>query len=292
MVRKKHTELPEWTDYFVAAVNSLKARGGSATIEEMEDDVAEELHVSEKARAIPHGDGRRSQFQHDLAWVRTYLKFGGAAENSERGVWHLTPKGREMPESELRGLWKRIVTQQKQDRKKQEQLDLRDEEEEIRAEQQEIPELGWKERLLRVMLSMDSGAFERLCQRLLRETGFIKVEITGRSGDGGIDGVGVLRVNLLSFRVLFQCKKWKGSVGASVVRDFRGAMVGRADKGLLMTTGTFTADARREATRDGAPPIDLIDGDALCDLLKSAKIGVSISLIEKIEIDESAFSAI
>src|SRR5439155_3302329 len=98
-----------------------------------------------------------------------------------------------------------------------------------------------------------------------------KVEVTGRSGDGGIDGIGVLRVNLLSFQVLFQCKKYQGSVGAGAIRDFRGAMVGRSDKGLMITTGTFTPDAKREATRDGAPAIDLIDGDQLCDLLKQLK---------------------
>jgi len=131
-----------------------------------------------------------------------------------------------------------------------------------------------------------------LCQRLLRESGFIKVEVTGRTNDGGIDGVGVLRLNLLSFHVLFQCKKWKSSVGAPVVRDFRGAMMGRADKGLIMTTGTFTADARKEATRDGAPAIDLIDGDALCDLLKATKIGVSVNLIEEIKIDETTLKSI
>lgn len=135
-------------------------------------------------------------------------------------------------------------------------------------EPEEPPELSWKEKLLDVILSLESNAFERLCQRLLRESGFTKVEVTGKSGDGGIDGVGVLRVNLLSFHVLFQSKRFRGSVGASVIRDFRGAMVGRADKGLVLTTGNFTADARREATRDGAPAIDLIDGDALCDLLK------------------------
>ena len=121
---------------------------------------------------------------------------------------------------------------------------------------------------------------------------FTKVEVTGKSGDGGIDGVGVLRVNLLSFHVLFQCKRFKGSVGASVVRDFRGAMVGRADKGLILTTGTFSADARKEATRDGAPAIDLVDGDALCDLLRATRIGVAVTLIERAEVDEPALRSI
>jgi restriction system protein len=293
MARKKHKLLPSLPEYFVPTVESLKARGGSATIEELEEDVAEALGLSEQARAIPHGDGRRTQFQYDLAWVRTYLKWAGAAENSERGVWHLTRLGQAMSRDELRGLWKRIVSEQRERRKqKVEAATTIGEEKELGEENEEVPELPWKERLLDILLAMEPKAFERLCQRLLRESGFIKVEITGRSGDGGIDGVGVLRLNLLSFHVLFQCKKWKSSVGASVVRDFRGAMVGRADKGLIITSGNFTADARREATRDGAPAIDLVDGDALCELLKSSKIGVSIALIEKVVIDEAAFASI
>jgi restriction system protein len=149
----------------------------------------------------------------------------------------------------------------------------------------------WKDRLMALLLALEPAAFERLCQRLLREFGFIKVEVTGKSGDGGIDGTGVLRVNLLSFHVLFQCKRYSGSVGASAVRDFRGAMVGRTDKGLIITTGTFTADARREATRDGAPAIDLVDGDALCDLLKDRRLGVTVEMVEQVTVDEDAFAA-
>lgn len=139
---------------------------------------------------------------------------------------------------------------------------------------------------------MSAAAFERLCQRVLRESGFTRVEVTGRSGDGGIDGIGVLRVNLVSFHVLFQCKRWKSSVGPAVVRDFRGAMVGRADKGLILTPATFSPDARREATRDGAPAIDLVDGETLCALLKSLKLGIHVRLVEEVEVDSSFFSAI
>jgi restriction system protein len=294
MARTKHTQLPPRSEYYVAAVACIKARGGSATIEELEEDVAERLLLSEQARAIPHGDGRRTQFQYDLAWVRTYLKWAGAIDNSERGVWHLTAKGQAMSDDELRGVWKRIVAEQRERRKKRNERELPKDEEEVEDEVlgREFGGITWRKRLLDVLLAMDPKAFERLCQRLLRESGFIKVEITGRSGDGGIDGVGVLRLNLLSFHVLFQCKKWKDSVRASTVRDFRGAMVGRADKGLIITTGTFTADARREATRDGAPAIDLVDGDTLCDLLKSAKIGVSVVLIEEVTVDEAAFAEI
>jgi restriction system protein len=146
---------------------------------------------------------------------------------------------------------------------------------------------SWKDKLINALLNLKPDAFERLAQRILREAGFIKVEVSGRSGDGGIDGVGVLRVNLLSFRVLFQCKRYQGTVGAGTVREFRGAIAGRTDKGLIITTGTFSADAKREATRDGALAIDLIDGDLLCDLMKNLKLGIRIEMVEKISIDEN-----
>jgi restriction system protein len=136
---------------------------------------------------------------------------------------------------------------------------------------------------------MSPAAFERLTQRLLREAGFINVKVTGRSGDGGIDGLGVYRVSLVGFPVYFQCKRYRGSVGPGAVRDFRGAMAGRGNKGLLVTTGSFTADAKAEALRDGAPPIDLIDGDRLCDLLKEYRVGIRVEtrVTEDVEIDRA-----
>ena len=154
---------------------------------------------------------------------------------------------------------------------------------------------SWQDELLDVLLGIDPSAFERLIQRLLRESGFSQVEVTSRSGDGGIDGRGIMRLGgMMSFQVIFQCKRWKNSVGASIVRDFRGAMVGRADKGLLVTTGTFTKEAVKEATRDGAPAIDLIDGDQLLDMLKKFGLGVETQIIEleNVSIDKKWFSTL
>ena len=137
---------------------------------------------------------------------------------------------------------------------------------------------SWEEQLLEIVKNIPPAAFERLCQRLLRESGFIQVEVTGKTSDGGIDGKGVVRLGgILSFHVLFQCKRYKGSVSASIIRDFRGALIGRADKGLVVTTGTFTREARLEARRDGATPIDLIDGQELVEKLKAFGIGVSVT---------------
>ena len=128
---------------------------------------------------------------------------------------------------------------------------------------------------------------------MLRESGFIQVEVTGRSGDGGIDGKGIARIHgFMSFHVVFQCKRWQGVVGSAEIRDFRGAMVGRADKGLFITTGSFSRDALKEAVRDGAPPIDLIDGDQLAEKLKELKLGVVTELIENVSVNEDWFKQI
>lgn len=152
---------------------------------------------------------------------------------------------------------------------------------------------SWSEKLVTRLLAMPPASFERLCIRVLRESGFIQVEVTGRTGDGGIDGYGVVRlVGMLSFRVSFQCKRYSGNVSASVVRDFRGAMMRRAEKGLIITTGGFTRDAHQEATRDGATAIDLIDGELLADKLKELGLGVRAEMGEAVEIDDIKTSAL
>jgi restriction system protein len=164
------------------------------------------------------------------------------------------------------------------------------------ADDETIPveeESSWREALIEILLSMDPSSFERLCQRLLRESGFIEVHVTGRSGDGGIDGRGIIRLNgLIGFPVLFQCKRYASSVSSSQIRDFRGAMTGRADSGLFITTGNFTSEAQREATRDGAPPIDLINGDLLVDKLKELGLGVTVKQVEVEEVDPNWFANI
>jgi restriction system protein len=154
-------------------------------------------------------------------------------------------------------------------------------------------ELSWKQQVLEAILAMSPEAFERLSQRLLRESGFTQVEVTGRSRDGGIDGKGVLRLGgLINFQVVFQSKRYAGTVSAGIVRDFRGAMIGRADKGLIISTGTFSRDARAEAIRDGAPAIDLVDGQELAELLKKYTLGVKTVMVEKVEVDGEWFKTI
>lgn len=280
-------DVPAYHLFMWPIVERLRAKGRSMTIEEMVDDVAAHMGLSDEVRAVTHGKWQENAVAYRMAWARSYLKKMGALVNSERGVWTLTPKGAAMTEAEVAGV-KQAVQKLGAAERALKVAALPSSEDDPALADMEVAD--WKDQLMALLLALDPAAFERLCQRLLREFGFIKVEVTGKSGDGGIDGTGVLRVNLLSFHVLFQCKRYSGSVGAGAVRDFRGAMVGRTDKGLIITTGTFTADARREATRDGAPAIDLVDGDALCDLLKDRGLGVTVRMVEEVTVNEAAFA--
>jgi restriction system protein len=201
------------------------------------------------------------------------LKKIGALENSERGVWSITPEGAGFLELESEVADRALKEADNAVRAEMRRAKQQETEEEA-ADEAESPD--WKDTLLQALKAMEPDAFERLSMRLLREAGFRNVEVQGKTGDGGIDGVGVYKVSLVSFPTFFQCKRYAGSVSAGAVRDFRGAMSGRGEKGLLITTGTFTPSAKSEATRDGAPPVDLIDGDSLCDLLRQYRLGVDV----------------
>lgn len=278
-----HAVVPSFDRLMWPCLNALKAMDGSASNDELLAKVIELERIPEIAASLIHTDGRQTRLGYNLGWAKTYLKRAGAIENSTRGIWSITEDGERMSERDVDGV-PSLVRQQGYHARRPE-ASTREVEE--AADERTPTELqSWRDALLVQLRKIEPSAFERLAQRLLREAGFIKVEVTGRSGDGGIDGIGVLRINLLSFHVLFQCKRYTGSVASREIRDFRGAMVGRSDKGLFITTGTFTADAKREATRDGAPAIELIDGDQLCELLRQLKLGVKIELVERVIVDE------
>lgn len=273
-------------------LRALKAMGGSARNEELLTKIIELENYPPEVQSLQHSDHRQTKLNYNLAWAKTYLKHVGAVENSSRGVWSITKTGEALTPEEVAAIPNRVRRMGAERRRARAATVPEEFAAEQNGEAAELQEPYWKDKLLEVLRNLSPAAFERLAQRILREAGFVKVEVTGRSGDGGIDGIGVLRVNLLSFQVLFQCKRYQGSVASGAIRDFRGAMVGRSDKGLLITTGTFTADAKREATRDGAPVIDLIDGDQLCDLLKQLKLGVKTEEVQRMSVETEWFNAL
>ena len=281
--------VPTYDTFMNPVIEALKSLGGSGTIEEINNRVSETTNLTTQQLEVLHNPerGGQTEIEYRLAWARTYLKKFGILENSTRGVWALTAKGRQTPSVNVKEVKRFVTGQLKGSKSESISTDNEFDNSENTA--------AWRDELLQVLLQLDPSAFERLVQRILRESGFIQVEVTGRSGDGGIDGKGIMRLaGLLSFHVIFQCKRYQSSVSASQVRDFRGAMVGRADKGILITTGNFTKDAVSEATRDGAPAIDLIDGELLVNKLKELSLGIATKsvTIEQVTVNHEWFQGL
>lgn len=275
-MKTKTKGIPKRSELSVVTIEALKKLGGSGSISEIYEEVIKLLNLPDKIVNLLHKTNtgipdNRTELEYELAWARTHLKKKGLIEKSSRGIWALI----DFSQTEQETI---------------EKIDKSEEKEPI-DEDNIDEEFKWKNDLLKVLTEIISPAeFERLIQRILRESGFEQVEVTGRTNDGGIDGRGIARINgILSFHILFQCKRYKNSVGSKEIRDFRGAMVGRTDKGLFVTTGKFTREAIKEANRDGAPIIDLVDGEKLAEKLKELKLGIEIVMVEKVVVNKEWF---
>ncbi len=282
-------KVPSLVDLINPTLKAIRELGGSAKVNEIVDQVIDDLELSEDVATRPYKDESTPALSRHLASARTILKFNGYINNSQRGVWTLTSQGLAVEEINAQEAQSKYLRSLKKPVPDENGDDVGGEENGIPVDESE----SWRDSLLRRLQVMPPDAFERLCQRLLRESGFIEVEVTGRPGDGGIDGNGIIRLErLISFPVSFQCKRYTSNVPARDVRDFRGAMQGRAEKGLFITTGGFTPAAKVEATRDGAPPIDLIDGEALVELLKELGLGVKVTqrVVEDVQVDVEFFA--
>ena len=268
----KQVKGPQFIRFFKPVIEVLKETGGSGTAAEVIDRAIEKMKISEKEQEATNKDGQ-SRVRNQVNWARLFLVRAGYLDSSKRGIWSLTEKGMSFDPGifDVLGTFKQVQRVFKDEKKSKSQREPFEDE----TDDQEAEPQDHREKLLNLIKLLPPGGFERLSQRLLRESGFQQVVVTGRSGDGGIDGMGILQVNpFVSFNVLFQCKRYQGAVTPSHVRDFRGAMMGRADKGIILTTGTFTLDAKKEARRDGVPPIELVDGELLVQMFERLELGL------------------
>lgn len=275
-------------DLFNPVIKALKLLGGSGSVSEIEEKVAQIMNLTEDQINEIHREST-TKLSYRLAWARNYLKRFDIVENSSRGIWALTEKGQKIEGVDQEKVKRAVVKKDREARYlKANQSDM--ESPHIESTTVEIEEFDWQDKLVQIIRDIHPDQFERLCQRLLRELGFVNVDVTGRSNDGGIDGKGIYKIGgILSFHIVFQAKRYQGSVSSSTIRDFRGAMSGRADKGLILTTGSFTREAKKEAVRDGAIPIDLIDGNEFAERLKELNLGVEIELVEEVKIKTDWF---
>ena len=278
MAKTKKVEFIKW---FNPVLVALKELGGSGRPKEVTERVAKNEKVSDKILEETLKNGS-SKFYNQVAWARQYLVYEGLLDNSKRGVWTLTPLGQKstLTEEEAHKIFlKRVAIYQK--------LQKDNNKEETKEELEKIVENPINNEnmgLLEMLKSISWVGFEHLCKRLLREHGFENLEVTQRSRDEGIDGYGTLETNpFISTRIIFQCKRYKGTVSREKVGDFRNAVMGRAEKGIIITTGTFSEDAKREAERDGVIPIELIDGNKLVELFEQVELGVKQKIIYEVD---------
>lgn len=275
---------PQFLKFFVPIVESLKELGGSGTPVEVIDLAIDKLRISEKEQQETIKNGE-SKVRNQAQWARLYLVKSGYISSSQRGIWTLTKIGQKDNFTKKKAM--EIIREQRKFYRlsKQKKKPIN---ENPKENVEDSLSLFLKPDLLDILRTISPEGFEKICQRLLRESGFQEVKVTGKSGDGGIDGYGILEINpFVSFNVLFQSKRYKGAVSASQVRDFRGAMQGRADKGIIVTTGSFTSEAKKEARRDGAPPIELVDGIKLVEMFEKLQLGVIPKTVY--EVDEEFF---
>ena len=272
MFKYKYDELIE------PCFKAIKQLGDSATNVEIREKLIEILNLSEEEIDDIHRNST-TKLDYRTAWARNYLKNAGYIVSSARAVWSLTDKGNKV--ESVNKEYVKMKVKIKLDQEEQEENAIKSNNNNTFYDSNsDVDDLNWQTRLLEVIKGITAEKFEKLCQRILRELGFNNVVVTGKSHDGGIDGMGILKLGeVLSFRVAFQAKRYDGTVGSSIIRDFRGAMMGRADKGLIITTGVFSRDAVKEATRDGATPIDLINGNDLAKHLKKLGLGVDVEMV-------------
>lgn len=280
---KKKNSQAEFVRWFGPLLDALRQLGGSAKPREASDKIAENLDLHEDKLNELLNSGQ-SRYYNQVAWARQYLAWEGLLDTSQHGIWALSAKGEnaKLTDGQAREIflkWVDIHRKAKQDKSEKEIIEEQEE-----SEPDDIQPTN-KTDLLQVLQSLTPEGFEKICQRLLRESGFEKVVVTGQSHDGGIDGYGTLEMNpFVSFKVLFQCKRYKGTVSRSQVGDFRNAMIGRAEKGIIMTTGTFSSDAIKEANRDGAPQVELVDGEKLVEMFKRVELGVKPKTVYEVDL--------
>lgn len=276
-------DLPMHVKFFLPIISALKKLGGSGTITEIKDTLIEILNIPEEKLEEKYKSGV-SKIDNQINWSKVYLTRGGLIDISDQNIWSLTEKSlkSELSDEDVLLIFKQIhsgfVAQRGKPKKTKSLVDI-----------EPLLEIQpHKEELLSILQALPPDGFERLCQRLLRASGFSKVVVTGKSGDGGIDGEGILEINpLVSLKVIFQAKRYKGAVSSSQIRDFRGAMQWRAEKGIFITTGRFTQEAKNEALREGAPPIELVDANKLTVLFEQRKLGLKSKIVY--EIDDGFF---
>jgi restriction system protein len=280
--RQTAMALPDSTRYIPLVIEALRSVNGLAKASAVKQWIAESLTA--KGESVPDTilTSGAQKFANDIQWARMYLVNAGLVEPMKTagyGNWKLTREGWSVPldEASVVAIYGATALKGKSQTNDTQEAPPED------PQQESLPGTeSWEFVLKKILTTLPDKGFERLCAAIMTNNGLLATKVTGQTGDGGVDGEGMLAIDdygLIKAPVAWQCKRFNGSnnVGSKEVRDFRGAIDGRAKYGLIFTTSSFTPSAEAEARRPGATPVELVGLDRLIDLMRNKKLGVDNS---------------
>lgn len=285
--------VPDFQSFFMPVLR-LTSDGNEHTMAELRQRIAEDLKLMPEDLSQKLPSGVQSVFVNRVAWSTVYLTKAGALERVRRGVFRITPRGKDLLDLKLAKLTIQNLSKYAEFVAFHRGTQDRGEDggQEVKGGKTETPEeqLANAYMVLRKALASDvleavkkapPTFFEELVIELLVAMGYGgSVEdagkAVGKTGDGGIDGT--IKEDKLGLDVVYvQAKRWSSAVGRPVVQAFAGSLEGvRARKGVLITTSYFSQDAL-EYVQKIEKRIVLIDGQQLADLMIDHDIGVNVT---------------
>ncbi len=258
--------LPKQSDIEIPLLRTLAEMGGRGVPRDIYPRVRQffpSVTDADVAETLVSGGNK---WANRIQWVRQHLISRGEVESAGHGVWAITEKGRARLGA---------VEKERSAPAPATSFNLEELAEEYSA--------AFHDKVLQKLQDLTPQQFERFANALLEAYGFSEMHVTGKAGDGGIDGSGKLRVGLATMDVAFQCKRWQGMVGRPEIDKFRGAISGEFQQGIFFTTSDFSGPARDASIKKGAVPIVLLNGDSIVRLMVEKGLGVKRRPVEIFE---------
>ncbi len=260
--------------YLPKIVVTLRELGGVAKTSMVRSAIVDQMIANGETIDETEISNGEPKYQTDMRFARMHLVNAGKLEPTEisgRGIWQLTRAGWDMPldSATAAALCGKTPANAFTQAQLQEPI------------QDELPGVGLGDLEIRnLLLDLSDSGFERLCAAIMTANNAEAITVTGKAGDGGIDGTATFSVDslaLISFRVAWQCKKYApdNKVSPHEIREFRGALDHGFQHGVFFTTSSFTLKAEEEARRAGQVPIKLIGLTGLIKMLQAKELGLT-----------------
>ncbi len=288
----------------------LLGKENELTGNEIEQLVAKEINLSEEDLQMRYPNNSKKIFKDRIDWARTYLKKAELIDSPQRGMSRITSLGLNVLKNKPQNIDNNFLKQFEPFRKfkklsnKSSALEFSQQDENLKETQtpmdmiysgRDILNSNLENDLLDKLKEKNASLFETIVAKLLVGMGYGSsyddiIQLKGKTGDEGIDGI--IKQDVLGLdKVYIQAKKWtKSSVSGPEIQKFAGALRQKhATKGVFITTSIFT-DAAKKCAKEVSDTIVLIDGQTLTKLMIEYNVGVQVEDTVSIKkLDEDFF---